>query len=356
MSCSNNLKQVGLALHNYHAAFEQLPKQMGGTFDARSNRGGTAPPGNNRYRQSFLVGLLPFIEQQAAWEQLSNPTNSQPGTVGFAPMGPAPWTRQFDLWQTQFPTFRCPSDPGAGLPGHGRTNVTACLGDATHWLNVGATRWNDQLAAWVTDRTDQVQASGRGVFVPRQVTRFKDIHDGLANTILCGEIRTDLGDRDITTTALLRNDWQAIHESGTLCRAQIDPERPRFWAARDNVGTAPFGRADQRRGFRWADGAALYTGFNTILPPNTELCLAGGDAGIGMAPPSSNHHGGCHIVMADGAVIFMTDSVDAGDSDHGTVKLGETGARAPGSESPFGLWGALGTKAMGEQIDAQLNQ
>ena len=60
--------------------------------------------------------------------------------------------------------------------------------------------------------------------------------------------------------------------------------------------------------------------------------------------------------MADGAVIFITDSIEAGDSNHGTVKLGETGARAPGSDSPYGLWGALGNRAMSEKIDERLNQ
>lgn len=60
--------------------------------------------------------------------------------------------------------------------------------------------------------------------------------------------------------------------------------------------------------------------------------------------------------MADGAVVFVTDSIEAGDSTIGTVRRGATGVRAPGSESPYGLWGALGTKASKEVIEEQLNQ
>ena len=56
--------------------------------------------------------------------------------------------------------------------------------------------------------------------------------------------------------------------------------------------------------------------------------------------------------MGDGAVIFMTDSVEAGDSRGRTVNH----AYRVGDKSPFGLWGALGTRAAGETIEEQLNQ
>ncbi|SMP70485.1 prepilin-type N-terminal cleavage/methylation domain-containing protein [Neorhodopirellula lusitana] len=355
MSCSNNFKQIGLALHNYHSSYTQLPMHMGGTYDRNSDTGGTSAPGNNRYRLSFLVGILPFVEQQAMWEQVSTGTPDRQPDPQFSPMGPAPWTRQFDPWQTEIPTFRCPSDPGIGLPSHGRTNYAACLGDATHWLNTGATRWNDELASWVDDRTTQVEASGRGMFVPRSAMQFRDMLDGLANTIMVGEICTDLGDNDKRTSGSLLNAWSMIHENPKLCRDQVSSDRPQFWTTA-NADNAPagIGSSNQRRGFRWADGAALYTGMNTILPPNAEVCLAGGDSGIGYLPPSSRHQGGTHVLMGDGAIKFITDSIEAGNQDSGTVLATGTGTREPGSISPYGLWGALGTRASQETLNEEL--
>nr|WP_236623699.1 H-X9-DG-CTERM domain-containing protein [Rhodopirellula baltica] len=55
----------------------------------------------------------------------------------------------------------------------------------------------------------------------------------------------------------------------------------------------------------------------------------------------SRHQGGCHILMADGAVKFITDSIESGNQNRATLpKAGQ-----PGEKSPYGLWGALGTKA-----------
>lgn len=150
----------------------------------------------------------------------------------------------------------------------------------------------------------------------------------------------------------MKKRWDRIFEEPILCRDDRDPERPNFWIE-DRVEQE---QPDQGRGMRWADGAALYTAFNTILPPNSEACMAGGDRGIGMLAPSSRHQGGAHVLMGDGAVIFVTDSIDCGDSQIGTVMLGKEGVRAPESKSPFGLWGALGTRASNEVIDEQLNQ
>jgi hypothetical protein len=60
--------------------------------------------------------------------------------------------------------------------------------------------------------------------------------------------------------------------------------------------------------------------------------------------------------MGDGAVIFITDSIESGDSTNGNVVLGGVGNRAPGSMSPYGLWGAMGTRATKEVIEESLNQ
>ncbi len=170
---------------------------------------------------------------------------------------------------------------------------------------------------------------------------------------MAGEIATNLGDGDIRTTAMLNIPDEIIHDVPTACRDDIDPDRPRFWSDESSGRLAV---NDHQRGFRWADGAALYSSFNTVLAPNTELCLSGDESGIGPLSTSSNHIGGTHVLMGDGAVIFITDSIECGESSSGTVMLGGQDARAPGSHSPYGLWGALGTAASKETIEEQLNQ
>ena len=130
MSCSNNFKQIGLGLHNYHAAYKNLPMNAGGTTFPGSN-------GNqsNRLWLSWMVGTLPFIEQQALWEQVANPLAfNRTGTTRNPPypaMGPNPWSQNYQPWLTQVPTFRCPSDPTQ--PVNYRVafnNYSACAGDA----------------------------------------------------------------------------------------------------------------------------------------------------------------------------------------------------------------------------------
>lgn len=352
MACSHNFKNIALGLYEYHDSFGALPMQQGGTYDLDSDHGGTSMPGNNRHRLSVLVAILPFIEQQPLWEQISSGRAGASPVPQYAPMGPAPWTRQFDPWQTEIPMLRCPSDPGIGIPAHGRTNFAVCLGDATHWMNTGPRRFNPDSKRWENDREGQVAASGRGAFVPRKTMRFADISDGLAHTILMGELATDLGDRDIRTSGPMTMPWNQIHSDAQGCADMIDQTRPMYWSP-DAEAMIGFGNGpnDQRRGFRWADGAALYTSFNTILPPNSELCVAGGDAGIGPLSSSSRHVGGVHVVLSDGAVKFITDSIDAGDPSTGTVIRGGAGPRRPGSQSPYGLWGALGTRNAGESTD-----
>ena len=86
--------------------------------------------------------------------------------------------------------------------------------------------------------------------------------------------------------------------------------------------------------------------------------MHGGSNGRGVVPPSSYHQGGCHILMADGAAIFISDSIEAGDQTAPTVHVQgmAMGYSDPGTESPYGLWGALGTKGNKESIEEQLNQ
>ncbi len=366
MSCGNNMKQLGLGLHNYHAAYNQLPMHFGGTRYLQPNQGSSTvpspvPDGTNGMLLSFLPGILPFVEQQALWEQLSNPLINQVGGA-FQSMGPNPNrglvpANPYPPFLTEVATFRCPSDPGTGLPAQGRTNYAACLGDQMHFTNAGPITWNAMQGQWVqnANRAQRTRDSCRGVFVASMTTRFRDILDGTTNTIMCGEIATDLGDGDIRTIPFAPNPTinVAVADNPSYCQDNglIDPLRPTFW-----LPSTPRVGVQAGRGYKWACAVLTFTGFNTILPPNREQCQWGTGANApGTIPPSSRHQGGVHVAMADGAVRFITDSIEAGNSRAQTIYVGIAGASSvapsiPGAQSQYGLWGALGTRASRETI------
>jgi prepilin-type N-terminal cleavage/methylation domain-containing protein len=367
MSCSNNFKQIGLAIHNYHSAYKQLPTHGTGTQPTPPDAWFRGSTQGNRYRLSMLVPILPFMEQQALWEKISNPnaertdgnTTAAVGTPNnpWPPMGPTPENIQYIPWVTEVPTFRCPSDPGFGLPALGRTNYAAGLGDSC-WLLHLSNRNNNRTQI-TNGRSRQSRAAHRGFFRPLQEAKFRDCLDGLANTIAMGEIITDLGDNNIRgqVTESARNQsapgvsLPAIRDNPSVCLPLIDSERPRFWDPQFHMQS----RRLFARGYRWADQGPFFTGCLTILPPNRELCGPYNTLGTTLiATMSSQHPGGCHVLMGDGAVIFITDSIEAGNSNAGSVWLNGRGAQTPGSPSPYGLWGALGTRASSEVIDEQL--
>ena len=381
MSCSNNLKQLGLAIHNYHSAFKQMPRYAGGTDGLGTNKRLGTQPGwvrsgwHNSQALSVRVGLLPFMEQQSLWEQISNPNDFDgDGAIDFPAMGPYPTIQAFSPayvtgasgvdytpWRTEIPTLRCPSDPGVGAPAAGRTNYAESLGDTCNQPFVGPANWAVPGFATSTWNARVTKAASRGVFVPRTDMSFKSISDGLSNTIMMGEIKTDLGDNDISTSPNGTLDIDNVAPNFvTACRdaGHIDPERPQFWCDGTNcpVPSGPgtfYGTGSLwTRGAQWAWGIPFNSAFSTTSPPNSDLCYDRWDEGGGSLPASSRHPGGAHVLMADGAVTFITDSIEAGDQRAEPIHLNNR----PGAKSPFGLWGALGTRAAREVIAEQLNQ
>jgi len=117
MSCSNNFKQIGLAIHNYHSAFNQIPTN--GTGSARQIGMADATNNSNRLFLSWLVPTLPYIEQQGLWEQISNPSTTVtpgqtlPGSVNGAwpAMGPCPCKPDMFLGSLKCPRIVAPVTP-----------------------------------------------------------------------------------------------------------------------------------------------------------------------------------------------------------------------------------------------------
>lgn len=136
-------------------------------------------------------------------------------------------------------------------------------------------------------------------------------------------------------------------------KGYISPTRPGFWSDGEDGGTAPirmWSGNHHARGMMWASLHHVSTGAWTILPPNSEMCGNGWHDKPGAFGSASQHAGGAHLLMGDGAVIFVTDSIDAGNSRAPGVAINHN----RGGKSPYGLWGALGTRGSGEQVDGDI--
>jgi len=338
MSCSNNFKQVGLGLHNYHAAFNQFPMGGGG-------------PSYSQNRLNPNVGILPFIEQQALWEQLANPARIN--GIDFAPFGfriggngvmGANHTT-YPPWFTIIPAYQCPSDPAVPLNSSAFSNVAYCYGDSVLRLFY-------EVANGSYD-----QATDRGVFRRSRAKGFRDILDGTSNTIAAGEIPNYLADKSIIGGVAHASNTPGpgapagLGNNLSLCTNLVDPLRPTFFAPAtvmwNNAGAGS-------RGGRWMDALPMLCGFNTVLPPNSPTCGGIGGWGPewehGVHTVGSRHPGGCHVLMADGAVAFITDSIEAGNAQANSISRNFNNA---GEASPYGLWGALGT-SIGREANVAL--
>ncbi|OYP35245.1 DUF1559 domain-containing protein [Rhodopirellula sp. MGV] len=351
MQCASRLRDLALACQNYHSSFRQFPMHGGGTAEPRGTR--ISPDSSsNHHRLGVAVALLPFIEQQPLWDTISNPWREPRSGIVFPAMGPIPWYNILSASQENLygpwkisPTFlRCPSDPGEPLVNSGATNYAACLGDGV--FAVGCALKKPQYRS-SGDRQPQRfdDSSKRGLFANWFAFRMRDCSDGLSNTLLFSEICVGNGDRAFKSNVIM--EVPGLRDSPQNCWNLIDLE------SRLIEGGADL----EPRGVRWADAAPSFSAFNTVLPPNSPSCSEVPPDGIhanwfgGVFSAGSYHSGGVNCVLADGAVRFISDSIQSKSDTEiaGSVYLGNTQS-PPGSASPFGVWGAMGTRASNETI------
>jgi prepilin-type N-terminal cleavage/methylation domain-containing protein/prepilin-type processing-associated H-X9-DG protein len=286
-SCQNNLKQLGLALHNFEGARGSLPPAF---------RGEPKPPYTALpayfFSWSVLAELNPFLEQTAIFNRMNL---AQP--IYLPPSYDISPDNQFAVQQV-VKLFLCPSDRmeplggGYGVPQFGPTNYAACLGTGT---TKGAPPFG---SPWDAD----------GLFQARRTTRISDIIDGTSNTAMMSE--SLLGDGPEGVTGPIPGDPRLVY--AYLSPGTALSESACAAATRWNV--------DRRRGFLWATGEIRCASYNHYYPPNPPAydCVTndltpgpGAYTGVGFRAARSNHSGGVNLLLGDGSVRFVQNAVSA---------------------------------------------
>jgi len=316
--CTNNMKQLVLALHTYHDSYNAFPARQAGT--------GTIPSGGLRLRMSAYVALAPYYEQKSLYDQCIQ-ANS-------APWSDQPW------WNAIIPTLSCPSDKGDRQPHGGGPR-----GRYSYGFNAGDSYVSSVVSP--SERTDQALADqrrplpNRGIFGRLDFTTMAAITDGTSNTIAMAERSRPSNSRDRGMVAVDASGDPTTYVP-LACRA--------YWSGTMYNAAAAMFTQDTSPGYRWGDGAAFFHAITTILPPNTAVCLigdpnwqsGGGHYAPGIWTPTSDHPGGVNVAMADGSVRFISETIDTGN-----LSVVAPAPTASG-RSPYGVWGALGTKSGGE--------
>lgn len=251
MKCQNNLKQVGLGLHNHHESQERLPPGAAGPA-------GGGPNSSLGGDLGYTVFILPYIEQNNLYRtadltlsyiQDPNTTNLSPKTV---------------------PIYRCPSATVTDANDAGNVYTDTQAGTTLHYVGImgpkgtnpagGAYREMVFTAAY----SDQGTISAQGVLSVNSKVRFNDITDGLSNTLLVGELSFK--------TANVYRVWSRGWDT-------------RYVASAKNV---------------------LYTLNTTHFSGAALGSVLFNDVSLG-----SDHTGGTNVLLADGSVRFLSDAISA---------------------------------------------
>ena len=294
-SCTNNLMQLAVALHDFESARKFLPTGADSKpYEAAPNLAYTF------YRWSTLAHLTPYLEETSAYNSLDLKVplyTSIAATI-------APQNR--DAVKLVIPLFLCPSDISEPVSNiFGPTNYAACTGDGGGGGTPFATN---------------------GLFYVNSRTRLKDITDGTSKTIALSESTLGTGAESFSSS-LGQVDRTTVYAyvfgtplTDTGCATPINFN----WT--------------NRRGFAWVNGEYRCTLFNNYMPPNSEkidciaTLLSATDpsvrySGFGWRAARSRHSSGVNVAMADGSVRFVEERID------------------------LPLWQALSTRAGNEVIE-----
>jgi prepilin-type N-terminal cleavage/methylation domain-containing protein/prepilin-type processing-associated H-X9-DG protein len=319
--CVNNLKQIGLAIHNYHQVHDCFP--MGVSLNMY------ALPSTFRAKNSWghLGMLLPFLEQQAVY----NAANFNWGVEEGSPGSSVPIDVNGTAADSQIGLFLCPSDPRAGNGGsisfynnndRDTSNYYGCVGTTT---NLAVANGVD------TGTVGVFQMPSTGMFTFQLVYGIRSCVDGTSNTIAYSESVVNVANSGA------RVPYEGVNNVGMATGARLydawtDPATILATIQLCDTQWQTGGSFDLQRGRDWAHGCMAQSLFNTVVTPNKYKWTHCSNTGSTTMAPLSNatsfHSGGVNTLMSDGSVKFIKDSISQN------------------------TWWSLGTKGNGEVISS----
>jgi prepilin-type N-terminal cleavage/methylation domain-containing protein/prepilin-type processing-associated H-X9-DG protein len=346
MQCSNNMKQIGLALHNYHDAGNAFPA---GRLQPRRSRD---------WGPTFSI--LPYMELSSLYSSIcDNIANEDGGPAsvdeeGATSTAVAPHNCP-SLQGLVLPQFICPTDPrGTTLSANiSRCNYVSCRGDcplrneiltaATEAQAVDMNNLSARIIFAVTVKRPSEVPSGWATNSPLAKPQWKGIAaitDGTSRTIAFSEVLSSDGATSKTSDYGVRtgvvSDGTNYANNPSACLKHIDPANPR--SLKSNLVT----NLVSWRGIRVCNGKLFISGFSTILPPNSPSCsphATSTNPGYNLTSTTSGHTGGVNGLFFDGSVHFVSETLDTGDLTKKGVNTGK---------SMYGVWGAMGSINGGE--------
>ncbi len=342
MECTNKMKQLGIALHNFHDTHNQIPGAqmtvcLTGAVTSNGWWGGDNT-GAKYYRQwsGYVPTLMPYFEQVQLYDKLIEEYKN----------GGGPDTRGANRATVQpIPELWCPSDPEGKdeKDAYNHCNYRACRGDTAINSGLNAT----SRGAF---RLEKVLTSGsypNAVFRDTRID-FASIIDGTSNTIAFGEGK------------VFANSSMTVFPSkgGLAYLAGLDTSTsPSKCAGMIDIANIGFNQSMTIARSHFLPGrnacmGALITTMSAVMPPNAPFCISDnkqytcGDGCTGFATASSYHGGGVNVTLVDGSVRFVSETINAGDQNAaGNGK----GAEFTGP-SQWGVWGAMASIAGGETV------
>jgi type II secretory pathway pseudopilin PulG len=280
MQCSNNLKQIALAVHNYEGSYRTLPPSLCWNKVA----------GNTGGHWSVQARVLPYIEEQSTYQSIDFAEDYNLTMAGNGER----------LSAQKISTFVCPSEPNSEV------RLKSSDGSKEHFpLNYGA-----NMGVWFV-YDPNTNRGGVGAFVVNGRIRSKAFSDGMSKTLMLSEVKA--------FTPYYRNGGAATATMPT------DPTAICGYAGQAKMGSSLHSNTGHTE---WVDGKAHQTGFTTTFGPNTQIaCTQGGaeynvsftnqqegisDSVITYAavPARSFHAGLVNTALMDGSVRTFTDEIE----------------------------------------------